>query len=79
MSSARPVEPVKPTGMELIFYYVCPFCHLEIPLVAPQQPGLISCESCRRKFPIVPVDQRNVYYIRIMMGNGAAAVDPDFI
>ncbi len=79
MSSVRPVTPAKPVGMELIFYYACPFCRREIPLVAPQQPGLIECDVCRQKFPIVPVDQRSVYYVKIMMGNGAAAIDPDFM
>lgn len=79
MSSSRPVAPVKPSGMELIFYYTCPFCNRELPLVAPQQPGLITCDVCRQKFPIVPIDQRSVYYVRIMMGNGLAAVDPDFM
>ncbi|GHV51386.1 hypothetical protein FACS1894168_3590 [Deltaproteobacteria bacterium] len=79
MSSAHPVMPVKPSGMELIFYYICPFCNREISLVSPQQPSLITCDMCRKKFPIVPVDMRSVYYVRIMMGNGLAAIDPDFM
>jgi len=79
MTSVRPVNPVKPGGMELIFVYTCPFCRRELPLVSPEQPGLIACDACGQKFPIVPVDQRSVQYVKIMLGSGAAAVDPDFI
>ena len=79
MSSARPVTPVKPSGMELVFYYTCPPCNRELPLVAPQQPGLITCDVCRQKFPIVPVDQRSVDDVRITIGIGMAAIDPDFM
>ncbi|MDR3073844.1 MAG: hypothetical protein LBV01_03840 [Deltaproteobacteria bacterium] len=65
--------------MEIIFYYVCPFCRRELPLVAPQQAGLIACDVCRRQFPIVPVDQRSIAYCKMMLGNGLAAIDPDFM
>ena len=79
MTNARPVQPVKPSGMELIFVYACPFCRRELPLVSPSQPAMISCDACGRKFPIVPIDQRSVHYVKIMLGNGAAAIDPDYM
>ena len=76
---SRPVSPVKPSGMELVFFYACPYCNRSQPTIAPLQPTLLTCDVCRQKFPIVPVDQRSVYYVRIMMGNGMAAIDPDFM
>ncbi|MDL2272057.1 hypothetical protein LJC23_03385 [Desulfovibrio sp. OttesenSCG-928-I05] len=79
MSSKRPVSPVKPSSMELIFLYACPFCRREIPLVSPAHPTLVTCDACRQKFPIVPVDQRSVHYVKIMLDNGEAAIDPDYM
>lgn len=79
MSATKPVAPVKPSSMELIFLYPCPFCHREIPMVSPAHPTLIACDVCRQKFPIIPVDQRAVHYLKIMLDNGCAAIDPDYM
>ena len=76
---SRPVEPVKPTSMELVFFYACPFCHSEQPIVSPTQPSMIACATCRQKFPIVPVDEFSVQYVKIMMAGGPAGIDPDFL
>lgn len=75
----RPIEPSKPLGMELVFYYACPYCHSQLPIVAPFHPSMVACVSCQQKFPIVPVDERSIQFIKIMMANGPAAIDPDFL
>jgi hypothetical protein len=54
----RPLTPVKPSGMEIICFYPCPFCSREVPLVSPTQPAMVRCDSCGKDFPIVPVDER---------------------
>jgi hypothetical protein len=40
---------------------------------------MVRCDACNRQFPIVPVDERTVRYIKVMSAGGRAAVDPDFI
>ncbi|MDR2161522.1 MAG: hypothetical protein LBO77_05200 [Desulfovibrio sp.] len=77
--SAKPPAPVKPTGMELVFFYVCPYCGRELPLVAPPQPTMITCEVCRQNFPIVPIDEHTVQFVKLMLADGPAAIDPDFL
>ena len=77
--SPRPVAPVKPMGMELVFFYSCPFCRRELPLVAPAQPTMITCEMCRQSFPIVPVDEYTVQFVKLMLADGPAAIDSDFL
>ncbi|MDL2280182.1 hypothetical protein LJC15_05960 [Desulfovibrio sp. OttesenSCG-928-G11] len=77
--SRRPVAPVKPSGMELVFFYHCPYCRRELPLVAPPQPAMIACDACRQSFPIVPVDEYSVQFVKLMLGDGKAAIDPDYL
>jgi uncharacterized Zn finger protein len=74
----RPIQPVAPTGMELIFMYRCPSCGRRAALIAPTQPAMVQCDACQTQFPVVPVDDRTVKYIRLMLDDGRAAVDPDF-
>ncbi len=76
--SGRPAQPVAPESMELVFYYKCPQCGRRNPLIAPTQPALTRCEACGNIFPVMPVDERTVHYVKIMLANGRAAVDPDF-
>lgn len=76
---AKPTAPVAPCGMELVFFYDCPSCGRQIPLLSPTQPAMTTCEACGQSFPILPVDERSVQYVRIMLDSGRAAVDPDFI
>jgi hypothetical protein len=78
MSAQRPIRPVAPTGMELIFIYHCPHCGNKATIIAPTQPAMAQCEACQKPFPLVPVDERNVQYIKLMMAGGHAAADPDF-
>ncbi len=77
--SSKPLTPVKPTGMELIFLYACPHCNREVPLVAPSRPAMVQCDACRENFPIVPVDDRTVRYMKVILANGKAGIDPDFL
>jgi len=51
----KPLNPVKPAGMEIICFYPCPHCEREVPMMAPTQPAMVRCDSCGKDFPIVPV------------------------
>lgn len=75
----KPIAPVKPSGMELVFLYICPHCGAELPLLAPTTPMMTRCSACERVFPVVPVEEKSVNFIKIMLGNGVSAVDADFI
>ncbi len=75
----KPLMPVKPTGIEMIYLYVCPFCERQVPVISPTRPSMAQCEACKGHFPIVPVDERTVQYVKIMLANGKAGIDPDFI
>lgn len=76
---SAPIEPVAPSGMEIIFVYKCPHCQNELGLAAPTEPAMVRCGYCQKTFPLLPVDERSVQYIRLMMGNGTAAVDIDYL
>ncbi len=75
----QPIKPVAPSGMELIFFYVCPHCTHKMGLLAPTQPAVAKCEHCGKTFPILPVNERGVQYVKLMMGNGYSATDLDFL
>ncbi len=77
--SSKPVLPVKPVNMEIIYLYPCPFCEREVPLIAPTRPAMAQCDACRKNFPIVPVDDRTIRYVKLIMAGGKASVDPDFL
>jgi hypothetical protein len=77
--SRRPVAPAKPVSVELVFFYVCPYCQRELPLVSPPQPAMIACDVCQQSFPIVPVDEYSVQFVKLMLANGQAAIDPDYM
>lgn len=79
MANEKPQTPVKPTGFELVFYYTCPQCRSQTPAASPTQPAMLQCESCKNLFPIVPVDEKTVRFLRIMLADGKAAIDPDFL
>ena len=71
-------EPVKPDGMELIFLYGGPHCGRRVPLLATTTPAMAQCDSCAKHFPIVPIDEHSLRFLKIMLDNGRAAIDPDF-
>lgn len=75
----KPLMPVKPSGLELIYLYLCPFCERQVPIISPTQPSMAQCDACKGHFPIVPVDERTVQYIKIVLANGRAGIDPDFM
>ena len=79
MSKGKPVSPVAPDGMEIIFFYQCPRCGRHVPRVNPIEAAMAVCDSCGLSFPIIPVDEYGLQYIRIMLNNGKSAVDPDFM
>ncbi len=75
----KPVEPVRPSSIELVYIYDCPFCGHQTPLVSPTQPSMVQCETCKSHFPIVPVDEKTVHFMKIILANGRAGIDPDFL
>ncbi len=77
--SSRPIDPVKPVSMELVFFYACPFCNNEMPVVSPISPTMLNCDVCRQRFPIVPVDEHSVQFIKLMLQDGQAAIDTDYM
>ena len=77
--SHEPVFPVAPEGMELVFFYPCPACGRHVPRVNPVEVSMAVCDNCGKSFPIIPVDEYTLQYIRIMLANGAAAGDLDFM
>ena len=77
-NSSQPIQPVKPDSMELLFFYPCPHCGGSVPLVNPVQPLMARCEGCRKRFPIMPVDERSVVFLKLMLDNGRAAIDADY-
>ena len=58
--NARPQAPVAPDGMEILFFYQCPQCGRHVPVVAPTEPRMITCDGCRASFPIIPVDEHGL-------------------
>jgi hypothetical protein len=78
-NNVRPLDPVKPSDMELLFIYVCPFCSCRLNLLAPTVAAIVQCGACGEKFPIVPVESNTVNFVRIMLENGMAAIDADYM
>ncbi|MDR1125254.1 MAG: hypothetical protein LBM64_04220 [Deltaproteobacteria bacterium] len=77
--SVKPVKPVKPVDIELVFVYACPFCKRELTMIAPTMAAMVQCDVCGKHFPVVPVEERTVSFIRLILNNGAAAVDIDYM
>lgn len=73
------LTPVAPDGMEILFFYQCPQCGRHVPMVSPTEPRMIQCDRCHGSFPIIPVDEHGIHFIRIMLAGGKAAPDPDFM
>lgn len=77
--SDRPISPVAPDGMEILFFYKCPRCGKHVACASPTEPRLLACDACRMTFPIIPIDEHGLHYVRIMLAQGKAAADPDFL
>ena len=77
--SSRPLQPVAPDAMEILFFYQCPGCGKHVPQASPIEPRMVRCPACGLSFPIIPVDDQGLQYVRIMLADGKAAADPDFL
>ena len=75
----KPIEPVAPDGMEILFFYQCPGCGKHVPQASPTEPRMVRCPGCGQGFAIIPVDEHSLHYVRIMLAEGKAAADPDFL
>ena len=78
-SNRKYIAPVAPSDMTILFTYRCPVCGREYSVPEPTQPAQIRCMNCQAKFPVIPVDERTIDYIRLMLDNGRAAADADFV
>jgi len=79
MSEGKTFGPVKPIGMEIVFYYQCPYCYRKVPLIAPVEPSVGQCDACGEQFSVAPADEKNIRYIKTILDNGRAAIDPNFV
>lgn len=79
MDRKKPLAPVRPIGMELVYLYPCPFCGRNVPLLAPTQAGMGQCDACKKSFPLVPIDRKTVSFLKTIMAQGQASIDPDFL
>lgn len=75
----KPIEPVKPVGIDVVITYLCPHCGQRNQLLNPVQAAVTTCSECKGKFPVLPLDVCTVRYLKIMLDGGRAAVDPDFL
>lgn len=75
----RPLEPVGPVSMDIVYFYPCPFCYHTVPVLSPFAPHLIECSFCSKRFPILPVDERSARFFKLMQADGKAAIDPEFL
>lgn len=75
----KPVSPVLPEAMEIVFFYPCPQCGRHVPRTNPIEATVIVCDNCAFSFPIVPVDEYALQYLRIILSNGKSVVDSDFM
>lgn len=79
MKQKKPLLPVKPIGMEILYYYPCPFCERKVPLIAPLQPAMAQCDSCSNQFPVVPADQKSIRFLKTVLDSGRAGINADFV
>ncbi len=79
MSQKKPLQPVKPIAMEIIYLYPCPFCNKKVAVSAPLQPSMIKCDGCFKPFPVVPADENSIKFIKLILDEGRAGIAPDFI
>lgn len=79
MKSRRPLQPVAPCDMQLLFSYLCPHCGRKNAVLAPTQPAQVLCDVCGQPFPLLPVDEHTVRFLKVLLADGRAAVDPDFV
>ena len=75
----RPGQAVKPVGMEILMLYPCPHCGRKVPVLAPLHPSVVRCDVCGGQFAVVPVDEKSVRFVKTMMADGPAAVDPEYL
>ncbi len=78
MAGRKDIEPARPVGMDIVFMYRCPHCGNEQPVPSPVSPAMIPCMICQNYYPIIPVEESTLYFIRLMLQDGKAAIDPDF-
>ncbi len=79
MTGKKPLEPVKPEGLEVLLYYPCPFCNRRVPTIAPLEATVIRCDSCNKQFPVVPADDKSIKFIKTILDMGRAAISPEYV
>ncbi len=73
------IQPVAPTGMDIVLNYKCPECAQSIPALAPTTPVKLRCPHCKTEYPIIPADPMTLQYLSLIYANGGALVNADFL
>lgn len=80
MPGRRPIEPAKPEGMELIFFYACPYCGRKILALATGRPFRWRVViRAPKTFQFCLWMNAQYVFAKLMLANGKAAIDPDFM
>jgi DNA-directed RNA polymerase subunit RPC12/RpoP len=64
--------------MELVVMYPCPQCGRQVPLLAPVDPAMARCDACQYRFPVAPVDEKTVRFLKTITGDGQALTEPGY-
>lgn len=71
--------PVHPVSLECLLVYPCPACGNQVPMLNPVNAGVAQCPHCGEQFPFVPMDEKNLLFLKVMLKNGKCAVAPDYM
>lgn len=70
--------PVLPVSMELVVMYPCSRCGRRVPLLAPTDPAMARCDACGHRFPVAPVDEKTVRFLKTITSDGRTLTDPGY-
>lgn len=66
-------DPVSPSGVELVFHYLCPRCRNLMRVVSPLRETEVLCNICATRFPVAPVDMALLKFVHVITAGGRAA------
>lgn len=70
--------PVHPISLELVLMYPCPRCGRQVPLMAPVDPSMARCDACDHRFPVAPVDEKTIRFLKTITSDGQTLVEPEY-
>ena len=71
-------SPVLPAGVELVVMYPCSRCGRQVPLLAPIDPAMARCDACGHRFPVAPVDEKTIRFLKTITADGRTLVEPGY-